>query len=422
MMQTFLYIDPGTGSMLFSILIGATATLYFLARAIILKFKFFLGGKRGSVDISTHKYVIYNEDKRYWNVFKPVLDAFEKHQVEIAYLTSYKEDPVFSSNYQFVKSEYIGIGNAAFAKLNFLSAEIVLMTTPGLDVYQLKRSKNVKHYAHLEHSPGDTTLYRLFGVDYFDSILVTGGFKEKDIRILEEQRGIKKKEIVSVGCTYLDVYKEKIATIPCEKNHKFTVLVSPSWGPSAILSRYGTRLLDPLMETGWNIIIRPHPQSKISEKKILDVLTERYKNQENLIWDYESENIYSMKKSDIMISDFSGIIYDYTFLCDKPVMYVNADINLELYDAYDVPGRNPWQVNAVRSFGIELKEEFFPMIKDIIKEAQDSQELKKMRQQAKELAWEHIGEAGERTYDFMTRKVKQFSMADMDELNFNKSV
>ena len=39
MINNFLYIDPGTGSMLFSVLIGAAATLFFLARALILKLK-----------------------------------------------------------------------------------------------------------------------------------------------------------------------------------------------------------------------------------------------------------------------------------------------------------------------------------------------------------------------------------------------
>ncbi|MCQ2247911.1 MAG: CDP-glycerol glycerophosphotransferase family protein [Treponema sp.] len=405
-MNNFLYIDPGTGSMLFSILIGATATLYFLARAALLKVKFLFTGNKGAVDKSTHKYVIYNEDKRYWNVFKPVLDAFERHQTEVTYFTSYKEDNVFNADYKFVKAEYIGEGNAAFAKLNLLSADVVVMTTPGLDVYQMKRSKTVKHYAHLEHSVGDATMYRMFGLDYFDSVLVTGMYKEADVRILEKQRGIKPKEIVSVGCTYLDIFKEKIESIPAEENHKFTVLLSPSWGPSAILTRYGEKLLDPLLATGWNVIVRPHPQSKISEKEMLDRLTEKYADRENLIWDYNSDNFYSMKKADIMISDFSGIIYDYTFLCDKPVMYVNGDMDLRMYDAYDVPGQKPWQVNAVKKFGIELKEEQFADIKNVIQNASDSEELARLRHEAKAEAWDHIGGAGEEVYKFMTGKAE----------------
>ena len=404
MTLNFLYIDPGTGSMLFSILIGALATVYFISRAAWIKIKFLFTGKKGNIDKSSYRFVIYNEDIRYWNVFKPVLDAFENHETEVTYFTSCKEDPVFNAQYKFVFSQYIGEGNTAFAKLNFLSADVVLMTTPGLDVYQLKRSRNVKHYAHLEHSVGDATMYRMFGLDYFDSILVTGMYKEKDVRWLEEHRNINRKEIVSVGCTYLDEFKKRIEKIPAEEDHKFTVLLSPSWGPSAILSRYGEKLLDSLQATGWNIIVRPHPQSRISEKEILDRLTSRYKDIENIIWDYNSDNIFSLKKADIMISDFSGIIYDYTFLCDKPVMYVNADMDLRMYDAWYVPGQKPWQVNAVKKFGIELKESQFSNIKKIIQNARDSKELEDLRHKAKNEAWENIGFAGEKVYEFMVSR------------------
>ena len=404
MALNFLYIDPGTGSMLFSILIGALATVYFISRAAWIKIKFLFTGKKGNIDKSSYRFVIYNEDIRYWNVFKPVLDAFENHETEVTYFTSCKEDPVFNAEYKFVFSQYIGEGNTAFAKLNFLSADVVLMTTPGLDVYQLKRSRNVKHYAHLEHSVGDATMYRMFGLDYFDSILVTGMYKEKDVRWLEEHRNINRKEIVSVGCTYLDEFKKRIEKIPAEEDHKFTVLLSPSWGPSAILSRYGEKLLDSLQATGWNIIVRPHPQSRISEKEILDRLTSRYKDMENIIWDYNSDNIFSLKKADIMISDFSGIIYDYTFLCDKPVMYVNADMDLRMYDAWYVPGQKPWQVNAVKKFGIELKESQFSNIKEIIQNARDSKELEDLRHKAKNEAWENIGFAGEKVYEFMVSR------------------
>lgn len=410
-----LYIDPGTGSMLFSVLIGATATLYFLARAVLLKLKFILGGKKGAADKSAHTYVIYNEDKRYQNVFRPVLEAFERHGTEVSYFTSFKDDEAFGAGYKFVKCEYIGEGNAAFARLNLLSADIVLATTPGLGVYQWKRSKNVKHYAHILHSPGDATMYRLFGIDYFDSVLLTGEYQKDDVRYLEKARGIKEKDLPVVGCTYLDFYKERIEKIPTEEKHEFTVLLSPSWGPSGILAKYGERLLDPLLATGWNIIVRPHPQSKISEAEMLERLSKKYEGNGNLIWDYETDNIHSMKKADIMISDFSGIIYDYTFLCDKPVMYVNAAIELALYDAYDVPGQKPWQVNAVKDFGIELKEEQFPTIKEVIQNASDSEELARRRAKAKQTAWQFEGQSGEKVYEFMTEKERQLNFTGSGE-------
>ena len=401
MMILPLYIDPGTGSMLFSILIGAAATLFFLAKALWLKLKLVFAGKKGVQEEKSYKkYVVYCEDKRYFTVFLPVAEEFERRGIELTYYTGTEDDPIYEKNFTFVKPECIGTGNVAYAKLNMLSAGIVLMTTPGLQVYQLKRSKNVKHYSHIFHSCTDSTMYRLCGLDYFDSVLMTGDYQADDIRLLEKQRELPAKELVTVGCTYLDVLKEKMAAIPAEEKHEFTVLVSPSWGKSALLGLYGEKLLDPLVKSGMKIIVRPHPQSRISEKEMLDRLHERYKDASNLSWDNERDNIYSLKKADIMISDFSGIVYDYTFLCDKPVMYANAEMDLLPYDIYDT-GHEPWAVTTLQKIGIPIKEEDFSNIAEVIKNASDSPELAKLRAHYKAEAWQHIGEAGKLTADYM---------------------
>ena len=406
-----LYIDPGTGSMLFSILIGAAATLFFLGKAAILKLKLLFSAKKNGVattDTNYKKYVVYNEGMQYWNVFKPVCDEFEKRQIELTYYTSAEKDPCFEQNYKYVKPEFIGEGNMAFVRLNMLSAGVVLMTTPGLQVYQLKRSKNVKHYSHVLHMPNDATTYRLFGLDYFDSVLLTGDYQKTDLQYLENARNITKKELVTVGCSYLDILAEKIKSIPEEDNHNFTVLVSPSWGSVGVLSKYGEKLLDPLAKTGWNIIIRPHPQSKKSEKEMLDRLEARYKDNANIVWDYERDNIYSLKKADIMISDFSGIIFDYTFLCDKPVIYVADNIDLRPYDAYDL-GKELWQFETLKKMGIKLDENNFENIAEVIKNASDSKELSEQRKIAKETAWMNIGNAGKNIIDFMIQKEESLS-------------
>jgi len=400
-----LYIDPGTGSALFSILIGAAATVYFLGRALIIKLKvFFSGGKAVNATSSEHPYVIYNEGKQYLNVFYPILNEFENRKVSLLYLTSAQDDPVFETSWSFIKPEFIGEGNRAFARLNMLCAKICLMTTPGLDVYQLKRSKMVKHYAHILHAPSDATMYRLFGLDYFDSVLLTGDYQAEDIRTLERQRNISEKKLITVGCTYLDVYAEKLKTLPIEEKHPFTVLVSPSWGPSALLTRYGEKLLDPLSASGWRIIIRPHPQSKKSEAAMLERLQTRYKDSSNIEWDYERENIYSLNKADIMISDFSGIIFDYMFLRDKPVLYVNQNFDLRPYDADDID-HELWQFNTVKEAGIELKENDFSRIIEIIKNAADSESLRTARKKARDTAWQYQGSAGKRVFDFMAEIV-----------------
>ena len=400
--QALLYIDPGTGSMLFSILIGAFATLFFLFKALWLKVKLFFSADKKTFkeDKSYKKYVIYCEDKRYWTVFKPILDEFETRQIDVTYYTSSKDDGVFGQSYKHVAAEYIGEGNTAYAKLNLLSAGIVVMSTPGLDVYQLKRSKNVKHYSHIFHSPTDSSMYRLFGLDFFDSVLMTGDYQAEDIRFLENLRGIKQKDLVTVGCTYLDLMQERVKELPPEEGHKFTVLVSPTWGKSGLLTLYGERLLDPLVASGFKVIIRPHPQSKISEKEMLDRLAARYKDAANVEWNYDRDNIHCLNRANIMISDFSGIIFDYTFLFDKPVIYANAQMDLKPYDAWYIK-HELWEVATLHKMGIAINEADFGRIKEVIQNASDSPALKAARDQAKAESWQHIGEAGKRAADYM---------------------
>ena len=46
MSYTPLYIDPGTGSMLFSVFIGVVATFFFLLRAAVLKLQLLFSGRK----------------------------------------------------------------------------------------------------------------------------------------------------------------------------------------------------------------------------------------------------------------------------------------------------------------------------------------------------------------------------------------
>jgi CDP-glycerol glycerophosphotransferase (TagB/SpsB family) len=122
------------------------------------------------------------------------------------------------------------------------------------------------------------------------------------------------------------------------------------------------------------------------------------------VWDYERENIYSLNKADIMISDFSGIIFDFMFLCDKPVLYVNQELDLRPYDADDLE-HEIWQFKTIKDTGIELREDYFIRITEIIKNAGDSETLTLARRKARETAWQYPGEAGKRIFNFMTETV-----------------
>ena len=71
-------------------------------------------------------YVIFSDDKRYWNVFKPLCDEFEKRKIPVRYWSASEDDPAFGEHYEYVKTEFIGEGNKAFSKLNMLKADILI--------------------------------------------------------------------------------------------------------------------------------------------------------------------------------------------------------------------------------------------------------------------------------------------------------
>ena len=103
-------------------------------------------------------------------MFEPVISALNKRNINCAYYTSSSNDPALKSNYENLCVKFIGNEVSSITLLNNMSIDIIIMTTPQLDVLQLKRSKRVKHYVHLMHSPIDALFYNKFAFDYFDAV------------------------------------------------------------------------------------------------------------------------------------------------------------------------------------------------------------------------------------------------------------
>ena len=225
-----LYIDPGTGSMLFTILLGVIGASIYSLRMLIIKLRFKLSGGKVEANFQKIPLAIYSDHKRYWSIFEPICRELSKRGKEVVYMTSSPDDPALDSDIDGLKAEFIGEDNRAFAKLNYLSANILLSTTPGLDVYQWKRSKNIDYYVHIPHAANDITLYRMFGIDYYDAILLSGDYQIQDIRMLEKMRSLPEKELVKVGIPYMDKMARRLKTAGPAPEHPRTVLLAPSWG------------------------------------------------------------------------------------------------------------------------------------------------------------------------------------------------
>lgn len=403
-----LYIDPGTGSMLFTILLGVIGAGVYSIRMLWIKIRFALTGGKSEINTKKIPLVIFSDDKRYWNVFEPICKELDKRGKDVVYMTSSEDDNVFKSSYEHVKAEYIGEDNKAFARLNFLNATIVLSTTPGLDVYQWKRSKEVDYYVHMLHAASEVTMYRMFGIDYYDAILLSGEYQAQDIRELEKMRNLPEKELLKIGIPYMDVMADRLREAGKLEQHPRTVLLAPSWGTSAIFSVYGGNIIDELIKTGYHIIIRPHPQSFKSEKDMLDKLMEQYPESDQIEWNRDNDNFDVLRRSDILISDFSGVIFDFALIYDKPVIYTNPDFDMSPYDAWWMD-KQVWTISALPRLGRELTEENMQKIGELIDSCLNDASYEEGRRSVKRETWEYEGQGAKRAVDYLLAKYDELT-------------
>lgn len=406
-----LYIDPGTGSMLFTVLIGIFGVLHFTLKGVFMKLKFLLsGGRKTARDEKTIPLVIFSDDKRYWQIFEPVCRELDARGFETVYMTASPDDPVLSAGYPHLHAKFIGMGNRPFVRLNFLKATLLLSTTPGLGVYQWKRSRDVKWYIHMLHSM-ELITYRSFGVDFYDALLLSSQHQVDEIRALEKLRNEKEKEIKIVGVPYWDDMKAKLSPKKTIKKQFPTVLLAPSWGKESIFNRFGSQVIQILLETGYHIIVRPHPQSFTSEKDMLNKIMKEYPGNEKLEWNKDANNFEVLNRADIMVSDFSGVIFDFALLHDKPVICAATGWDSGPYDIWWL-GITPWTNRVVSDIGPILSEENMRNLKQLIDDCLVNDVYKAGRKRLREEAWTHQGEGAKNIADYLIGKYAELTQQE----------
>ena len=403
-----LYIDPGTGSMLFTILLGVIGAAFYSVRMLFLRLRQRAGGGKAVKDDNRIPLVIFSDHKRYWNIFDPICRELDRRGVDVVYMTASEDDPALNCTYPHVKAEFVGPDNKTFTRLNFLKATVVLSTTPGLDVYQWKRSRDVRFYVHIPHAASEITMYRMFGIDYYDAVLLSGDYQLQDIRDLETLRGLPAKELVKVGIPYMDEMAARLLSAPPVPAHERTVLLAPSWGPSAIFRVYGGRIIEQLLRTGYHVIVRPHPQSFTSEKELMDELMRQYPPSEQLEWNRDNDNFAVLLRSDILISDFSGVIFDFSLVYDKPVIYTDPRIDVSVYDAWWLD-RPLWTVSALPRLGEELNEANMGTLKDLIDACLTDPRYADGRRSVRAETWANYGGGAQAVAGYVVRKMEELS-------------
>ncbi|GAB5552438.1 MAG: CDP-glycerol glycerophosphotransferase family protein [Saprospiraceae bacterium] len=316
-----LYIDPGTGSLLISALISLILSILYSLRTLFYKASnFFFGIGGNTVYDFSGQLVFFSEGKAYWRVYEPVLAELIKRKQKVVYLSADKEDKGLSIASEYVESHYLGKIRQAIFILNQLKAKMCVMTTPQLDVIALKRSKHIQHYCHIIHSPTDIHAYKKFAFDYFDSVLCSSQAQIENLKFLEDSRNSRPKQLLQTGCTYYDVF------LSDNESSGDSILIAPTWGDRTFFKSCGKAIISNLLEADHKVIFRPHPQSWISDKELLDDIITSFGSHANLTIDKETAGEKAISKSKLLICDItSGMLFDMAFVYKKSVVAIAFD-------------------------------------------------------------------------------------------------
>lgn len=395
--MVILYIDPASTSALLYIIIAIGATIAFTLKGYFYRIINFVKGKgfKNNSDFEGYNILFYSEGKQYWNVFLPVIQALEKKNVQCGYLTSDEDDPGLSYESSLMKAKYIGNLTMTSVYLNKLKAKFVGMTTPQLDVMMIRRSKKVDHYGHIVHAPIDIFSYRKFAFDYFDSVFCSGYHQIEGIQKLEEKRGTNKKVLLESGLTYYDVMVEHNKNGKPTLNDKKVVLVAPTWKEYSILNRFGVRFFENLLkDTTFDVILRPHPQSYVSFPEVIGEIEKHFKNESRFSIDRNPLGNTSMEKSSVMISDLSGVIWDYAFLYAKPVMLLKTEADAMLGFEGSELDYEMWEMRERPRLGKNFDENDIDEIGAIVSETIENSSVNTLETLRNESVY-NFGKAGE---------------------------
>lgn len=303
---------------------------------------------------SGKKVVFYSEKNGFYKYYKNIIEEIIKRtNIVIHYITSDPNDEVFSMESDQFIPYYIG-ENRLIILMMKMETDIMVMTTPDLNNFQLKRSyvKKDIEYIYVPHDVNSSNLtFHKDALDHFDTIFASGPQNKKELQEREEKYRLPKKTIVEWGSSVID---NMTASYEDKANPKKIILIAPSWQKDNILDSCIEKMLDELCMTDYKIIVRPHPQYiKHFEAKV-DALRTRYeKHGVEVQKDFSSnQTVYT---ADVLVTDWSSIAFEYAFSTLKPVLFINTPMKVVNAD-YKELTTIPIDIELRDKIGISLEE------------------------------------------------------------------
>lgn len=360
------------------------------------------------------KLVFYSEGSGYYKYFQNVIEALlQSSDVTIHYVTSDPNDAIFQKNEPRIRPYYVDEPRLISLMMK-LEADIVVMTTPDLEKYHIKRSRvkpNVE-YIFMDHGcSSDNLAYRTGALDAFDTLFVVSREQAIEARAIEKLRHTKKKRIIECGYGLIDNMIAAYDALEKVENEKKTILIAPSWQYDNLMDSCLDDLVDGLYGRGYRVVIRPHPQYVRRFPVQMREILERYhdKLSEDFIIETDFSSNVTVYTADLLITDWSGISFEFCFTTGKPCLFINTQLKVVNSDYKKIP-LVPFDITARSKVGRQIEKSEVKQIAEVVEELLTHQE--EYRERIEELRQKHfynLGHSGEVGAEYILRRLARRS-------------
>lgn len=340
-------------------------------------------------------FVIYSERSGFYKYFEALISELKKRakNMTIHYVTSDPDDAIFrlAETDPTIKPYYIGQKKLITLMMR-MDADIVAMTTPDLDNYYIKRSlvrKDVE-YIYVPHDMMSVHMgFRKAALDHFDTIFCTGEHVAREVRKTEEVYSLPEKTLVKFGYPLEEKLEKAYEDMDKTPHAKREILIGPSWQEDNLLDSCVDTLIEQLMCEENHIIVRPHPEYVKRYPEKIKLLTEKYAGvpDEKLTFELDFTTNKSTYSSDLLITDWSAIAYEFCFSTKKPVLFVNTKMKMENPE-WEKLGLTPAEIYLRDKVGVALEKSELDRTKTVADELMSSGE--KYKEKITALLHEHL--------------------------------
>ena len=282
--------------------------------------------------------VFYSESGGFYKYYRGIIAyLLDNTNIVIHYITSDPEDKIFQLEKEkdHLRAYYIG-ERRLITMMMKMDADMVVMTMPDLNCFHIKRSyvRDDIEYIYIPHGMDSLNLtMRTGSMNHYDTVFCVGKHQKEEIEKTEAAYGLPKKRLVEWGYCLLDDMKNRYqAALSREENtaslEKAAILIAPSWQQDNIVDSCLEEILDGLKDKPYQVIVRPHPQHVRHRRELMEALRQKYSQWKNVEIQTDFSSDSTVFQADVMITDWSGIAYEYAYTTEKPVLFINTPMKV----------------------------------------------------------------------------------------------